>query len=161
MKSLHSLQTPLRGVRVLELAGLAPVPMTGLMLQHAGASILRVDRCSASLPDVLGAGKRSVAVNTKCADGLAIIRRLISETDILLDPFRPGTLDGIGLDAENLQSINPRLIMARITGYGSEGPISQVAGHDINYLAASGILSLLCKPGQQPQVKGSLAPQRT
>lgn len=149
--------SPLRGVRVLELAGLAPVPLAGLMLRHAGASVIRIDRCGSSgLPDVLAAGKRSIALNLKTPEGSRVVQQLVEQADVLLDPFRPGALEATGLAPARLLEFNPRLIVARLTGYGQDagGPLVRAAGHDINYVAVSGVLSLLHRPGagSQPQV---------
>ena len=150
-----AISSPLRGVRVLEIAGLAPVPLAGLMLRHAGASVIRVDRCGGGgLPDVLGSGKRSIALDLKHPGGSRIMQQLVAASDVLLDPFRPGTLEASGLGPTQLLELNPRLIIARLTGYGqgSVGPLARAAGHDINYVAISGILSLLRRPGGRPQV---------
>lgn len=148
---------PLRGVRVLELAGLAPVPLAGLMLRHAGATVVRVDRCGGGgLPDVLAAGKRSVALNLKTPEGSRAMQQLIMQSDVLLDPFRPGALEATGLAPSRLLEVNPRLVIARLTGYGQDSgnPLVRAAGHDINYVSVSGVLSLLRRPGvgSKPQV---------
>lgn len=146
------LARPLAGVRVIELGGLAPVPLAGLMLKHAGAHVIRVDRCSGSLPDVLGTGKRSIALNFKTPEGARVLHRLLANSDVLLDPFRPGTLEAAGFAPARLVDLYPRLIIAQLTGYGQHGPLSGAAGHDINYIAISGVLSLLCREKQPPQV---------
>jgi alpha-methylacyl-CoA racemase len=149
---MNTLIAPLRGIRVLELAGLAPAPMAGLMLRHAGAAVVRIDRCGGGLPDVLGIGKRSIALDWKTPTGQDVLCQLIERADVLLDPFRPGALEAAGFTEQRLASLNRGLVVARITGYGQSGPLSRVAGHDINYVAAAGVLSLLCRPGQPPQV---------
>ncbi|GAA6015731.1 hypothetical protein JCM10207_008778 [Rhodosporidiobolus poonsookiae] len=156
---------PLAGVRVLELAGLAPVPFAGLVLSDFGADVVRVDRADAAFnPDVLTRGKRSLAVSLKSVEGLAVIRKLLEpassssdwRADILLDPFRPGVLKRLGLDPEELLRINPRLIIASITGFRRTGPYSKSAGHDINYLAASGVLSMLGRSDDKPYAPANL-----
>ncbi|KAL8772847.1 MAG: hypothetical protein Q9209_002192 [Squamulea sp. 1 TL-2023] len=143
---------PLEGVRVVELAGLAPVPFVGLLLADYGASILRIDRPhplahTASSPqptaDLLTRRKSSVAVDLKSVDGCALLEAILADVDVLLDPFRPGMLESFSLSPGNLLSKNPRLIIARLTGFRRDGPFAKMAGHDINYLAVSGILSQL------------------
>ena len=88
--------------------------------------------------DELGGGKRSLALNLKCKDGVELMKRLCTNSDVLLDPFRPGVLEKLGLGPDVLLGLNPRLIFGRISGYGQSGPMSQMAGHDINYIALSG-----------------------
>ncbi|KAL9041101.1 MAG: hypothetical protein Q9180_001501 [Flavoplaca navasiana] len=150
---------PLEGLRVIELAGLAPVPFAGLLLADYGASVLRIDR---PLPhthdgkplqptaDLLTRRKSSVAVNIKSSDGRALLEAILLEADILLDPFRPGVLESLSLSPHQLLAKNPRLIIARLTGFRREGPYAAIAGHDINYLAVSGILSQLGRADGPP-----------
>ncbi|GAA5883134.1 hypothetical protein JCM3774_005329 [Rhodotorula dairenensis] len=150
---------PLAGIRVLELAGLAPAPFAGLVLADFGADVVRVDRSDASFsPDTLTRGKRSLAVSLKAPEGIALLRKLLSpadssntwRADVLIDPFRPGVLERLGLDPKELLERNPRLIIARLTGFRREGPYSHMAGHDINYLALSGVLAMLGRKGDKP-----------
>ncbi|KAL6241209.1 hypothetical protein RBB50_011888 [Rhinocladiella similis] len=137
----------LSGIRVLELAGLAPGPFAGLMLADYGASVLRIDRVtppSTPSPDVLVRGKSSIKVDLKSSGGRRFFLRLIREVDVLIDPFRPGVLEKLGLGPEVvLMKANPRLIVARLTGFRRDGKYAAMAGHDINYLAVSGVLSML------------------
>ncbi|MFW5741460.1 MAG: CaiB/BaiF CoA transferase family protein [Myxococcota bacterium] len=145
---------PLQGIRVIELAGLAPVPYCGMILADFGADVIRVDRTKPGfLPsrpdDPLGRGKRSMRVDLKKPDGAQVVAKLARDADVLLDPFRPGALERRGLGPDALMDRNPRLIYARLTGYGQDGPHSPRAGHDINYLALSGALSL-CGRKQTP-----------
>ncbi|XP_053155371.1 alpha-methylacyl-CoA racemase isoform X2 [Hemicordylus capensis] len=129
----------LRGVRVLEMAGLAPAPLCGLILADFGAQVLRVDR-SPRPPvgtDVQGRGKRSLALDLKQPQGAATLRRLCKEADVLLEPFRPGVMEKLGLGPDVLLQDNPKLIYARLTGFGHSGKYARMAGHDINYLAVS------------------------
>ncbi|GAA5920404.1 hypothetical protein JCM6882_003266 [Rhodosporidiobolus microsporus] len=151
---------PLDGVRVLELAGLAPAPFAGLVLADFGADVVRVDRAGASSSvDVLTRGKRSIAVSLQSPQGIALLRQLLSaptgneqdwRADVLIDPFRPGVLERLGLDPKELLERNPRLVIVRLTGFRREGPYAKMAGHDINYLALSGVLSMLGRKGEKP-----------
>ncbi|KAK7741066.1 hypothetical protein SLS53_005131 [Cytospora paraplurivora] len=145
---------PLAGLKVLEFAGLAPGPFAGLLLADAGASVLRVDRprtattttttAPAPTPDQLTRHKASIAVDLKSPSGVALITRLARHADVLIDPFRPGVMERLGLGPSALvhspATGNPRLIYARLTGFRRDGRYSAMAGHDINYLAVSGVL---------------------
>ncbi|KAF4119643.1 alpha-methylacyl-CoA racemase [Geosmithia morbida] len=152
---------PLQGIKVLEFAGLAPGPFAGMLLSDAGASVLRIDRpipgsthTAGSPPpataDMLARRKTSIAVDLKAADGAGLIRRLASHVDVLIDPFRPGVLERLGLGPGELRSRNRRLVYARMTGFRRDGRYAAMAGHDINYLAVSGALSLLGREGSRP-----------
>ncbi|OAP61638.1 hypothetical protein AYL99_03841 [Fonsecaea erecta] len=143
---------PLTGVRVLELAGLAPGPFCGLLLANWGANVLRVDRPGpTSSNDLLTSHKRSVALDLKNPSSIAVFLSLVSVVDVLIDPFRPGVLEKLGLDPETvLLKKNPRLIVVRLTGFRRDGKYSAMAGHDINYLAVSGVLSMLGAKGSPP-----------
>ncbi|XP_032271275.1 alpha-methylacyl-CoA racemase isoform X2 [Phoca vitulina] len=129
----------LQGISVLELAGLAPGPYCGMVLADFGARVVRVDRLG-SRGDVsfLARGKRSLAVDLKRPQGAAVLRRLCARTDVVLEPFRHGVMEKLQLGPEILQKENPKLIYARLSGFGQSGRFSRVAGHDINYLALSG-----------------------
>ncbi|KAK7454631.1 hypothetical protein VKT23_011384 [Stygiomarasmius scandens] len=136
----------LRGFKVIEFAGLAPGPFAGLVLADHGASVIRVDRPSSSSIDVLWRGKRSLAINSKVPSGRDALKRIISSSDVLIDPFRPGVLERLGLGPDVFlghKGLNERLVYARITGFPREGKHKDLAGHDINYLAQSGIFSML------------------
>ncbi|XP_068609103.1 alpha-methylacyl-CoA racemase [Brachionichthys hirsutus] len=141
----------LAGVRVLELAGLAPAPFCGMILADFGAKVIRVDRTKVSTSvDTQGRGKKSVAIDLKTSEGLAVLRRLCMRSDVLLEPYRKGVMEKLGLGPQELLKDNPGLIYARLTGYGQSGPLSTAAGHDINYLAMSGLLSRLGRSGEKP-----------
>ena len=150
-EAVTHLHTPsmssLSGIRVLELAGLAPGPFTGLMLADYGASVLRVDRVTPPAtpsPDVLVRGKSSVAIDLKSPAGRDLFLQLVRDVDVLIDPFRPGVLENLGLGPHDvLLPLNSRLIVARLTGFRRDGKYAAMAGHDINYLAVSGVLSML------------------
>ncbi|KAM5342578.1 hypothetical protein ACJ41O_013544 [Fusarium nematophilum] len=148
---------PLHGIKVLEFAGLAPGPFAGMLLADAGASVLRIDRAqpgtsSRALPteDMLARHKASVAVDLKSPRGVALVKRLASRADVLIDPFRPGVLEKLGLGPDVLCGLNPRLILGRMTGFRRDGKYAMMAGHDINYLAVSGALGLLGRDGEKP-----------
>ncbi|XP_043578614.1 alpha-methylacyl-CoA racemase [Bombus pyrosoma] len=143
---------PLKGINVLELAGLAPGPFCGMILAQFGASVIRVDKIYGSYNaiDCLGHGKRSIALNLKVYEGSNIFRKLINQSDVLIDPYRPGVMEKMKLGPEELMGINKRLIYARLTGFGHNGPYANMAGHDINYLALSGLLSLFGRHNQKP-----------
>ncbi|KAK9408616.1 alpha-methylacyl-CoA racemase [Crotalus adamanteus] len=142
----------LQGVRVLEMAGLAPAPLCGLILADFGARVVRVDRSPSTLlsPDTVGRGKRSIALNLKQPQGAATLRRMAQRSDVLVDPFRPGAMEKLGLGPDILLRDNPRLIYARLTGFGQSGKYVRLAGHDINYLAVSGVLSKLGRKNENP-----------
>ncbi|NXQ41938.1 AMACR racemase, partial [Catharus fuscescens] len=144
----------LSGVRVLELAGLAPAPLCGMILADFGAQVVRVDRLSqsavTSAADVQARGKRSLALDLKRQQGAAVLRRLCRGADVLIEPFRHGVMERLGLGPEVLLQENPRLIYARLTGFGQTGKYAQSAGHDINYLALSGVLSKLGRKNENP-----------
>ncbi|KZC11908.1 PREDICTED: alpha-methylacyl-CoA racemase [Dufourea novaeangliae] len=150
---------PLKGIRVLELAGLAPGPFCGMLLVDFGASVIKVDKANAVqiIPDCLGHGKRSIALNLKTKKGIKIFKRLSDQSDVVIDPFRAGVMEKIKLGPKDLMETNKRLIYARLTGFGQKGPYAHMAGHDINYLGLSGILSLLGRYNQKPTPPINLA----
>jgi alpha-methylacyl-CoA racemase len=146
---------PLSGTRVLELEGLAAAPFAGMMLADFGAEVVRIDRPGAEPhfgTTTLGRGKKSVVLDLKTPDGCEAFRALARTADVLIEPFRPGTMErlGLGPDALLAESVNPRLVYARLTGWGQTGPLSHTAGHDINYIAATGALWMFQRPGERP-----------
>ncbi|CAN0337864.1 unnamed protein product [Bubo scandiacus] len=142
----------LSGVRVLELAGLAPAPLCGMILADFGARVVRVDRMPRAVvaTDVQARGKRSMSLDLKRPLGAAVLRRLCRGADVLLEPFRHGVMEKLGLGPDVLLQENPRLIYARLTGFGQSGKYAKCAGHDINYLALSGVLSKMGRKGENP-----------
>ena len=137
---------PLEGLRVLEIASLAPGPFACTVLSDLGAQVLRIDRATdaASVtPGHLTRGRRSVAIDLKHPDGVGTILRLVESADVLVEGFRPGVCERLGIGPQECLARNPRLVYARMTGYGQDGPLAQRAGHDINYLALSGALEPL------------------
>lgn len=141
----------LRGLRVIELAGLAPAPFCGMLLSDFGANVVRIDRINPG-PDVdrLARGKRALALNLKSAEGVEVLKQLSRKADVLIEPFRSGVMEKLGLGPETLIKANPRLVYARMTGFGQHGSFCRMAGHDINYLAVSGVLSMLGRKNENP-----------
>ncbi|XP_026470252.1 alpha-methylacyl-CoA racemase-like [Ctenocephalides felis] len=142
---------PLQGIKVLEFAGLAPAPFCGMILKEFGASVTRIDKVGQTHTiDVLGNGKSSIAMDLKHTKSVDIVKKLCKVSDVLIEPFRPGVMEKLGLGPNILLAENPRLIYARLTGFGQKGPYSLRAGHDINYIAISGVLSLLGRYNEKP-----------
>ncbi|KOX68541.1 Alpha-methylacyl-CoA racemase [Melipona quadrifasciata] len=141
---------PLKGIKVLELAGLAPGPFCGMILAEFGASVIKVDKLHGSYNDFLNHGKRSIALNLKTDEGSNIFKKLCNQSDVLIDPYRSGVMEKLKLGPEELMKTNNRLIFARLTGFGLNGPYANMAGHDINFLALSGLLSLFGRHNQKP-----------
>ncbi|GFS80902.1 alpha-methylacyl-CoA racemase [Nephila pilipes] len=140
----------LRGYKVIEFAGLAPGPFCGMILRDHGASVIRVDKpFTPPNIDSLGRGKRSLVVDFKKPASSQILTKLCSNADVLIDPFRPGVMEKFNLGPSELCKMNPKLIYARMTGFGQNGHYSKMAGHDINYISVSGVLSAL--GGKKPQ----------
>ncbi|XP_060746571.1 alpha-methylacyl-CoA racemase isoform X2 [Tachysurus vachellii] len=141
----------LAGVCVIELAGLAPAPFCGMILSDFGARVIRVDRTKVSMAmDSQARGKQSVALNLKSPQGVSVLKKLCLQSDVVLEPYRKGVMEKLGLGPEELLKENPRLIYARLTGYGQSGSYAKAAGHDINYLAMSGLLSMLGRSSEKP-----------
>ncbi|KAG0254196.1 hypothetical protein BG011_005910 [Mortierella polycephala] len=143
--------SPLAGLKVIEIAGLAPAPFAGMILSDFGADVIRIDRSSSAMnPDVLAQNKRSIALNLKSPAGIQALIRLCEKADVVIEPFRPGVMERLGLGPDVLLKRNPKLVYARMTGFGQEGRYAKMAGHDINYLAISGVLSTLGKHDDKP-----------
>ncbi|PFH62077.1 hypothetical protein XA68_15168 [Ophiocordyceps unilateralis] len=152
---------PLQGVKVLEFAGLAPGPFAGMLLADCGATVLRVDRPgseASAAADMLARGKASIVVDMGTAGGAALIRELVARAgiDVLIDPFRPGVLERHGLGPETLRKMRPSLVYARLTGFRRDGRYASMAGHDINYLAVSGVLGALGRADGKPYAPANL-----
>jgi alpha-methylacyl-CoA racemase len=149
---------PLSGVRIVELASIGPAPFCGMMLADMGAEVIRVDRVGAANAaiefqprfDVLGRGRQSLRVDLKSARGKEVVLKLVKESDALIEGYRPGVLERLSLGPEQLWESNPALIVGRMTGWGQDGPMSQIAGHDINYVALSGALFNIGERGGPP-----------
>jgi alpha-methylacyl-CoA racemase len=141
---------PLTGVRVLELPAIGPVPFAGMLLADLGAAVVRLDRLASSgdqtagLPvgvgGPLGRGRQSVALDLRPPGAAAVVLDLVAESDVLIEGFRPGVAERLGVGPEPALARNPRLVYGRMTGWGQHGPLAETAGHDITYLAVSGLL---------------------
>ncbi len=149
---------PLDGVRIIELAGIGPSPFAGMMLADAGADIVRIDRSDKAIypprnephVDLLNRGRRSVAVDLKHPDGVDLVLRLVERADALTEGFRPGVAERLGLGPDVCLSRNPRLVYARMTGWGQDGPWATTAGHDIDYISLAGALEPIGRAGDRP-----------
>lgn len=137
---------PLAGLRVVEIAGIGPAPFAAMVLADLGAEVVRVDRFYNGplgldpRADLLNRGKRSVAVDLKHPRGSGVVRDLAARADILVEGFRPGVAERLGIGPEDCHAVNRRLVYGRMTGWGQDGPLATTAGHDITYLALSGVL---------------------
>ena len=149
---------PLEGVKVVELAGIGPGPFASMMLADMGADVVRIDRASrvrggdpATPPkDPMSRGRRSVAVDLKNPAGVEAVLRIVERADALIEGFRPGVMERIGLGPDVCLARNPKLVYGRMTGWGQEGPMAQAAGHDINYISLAGVLDHIGRKGERP-----------
>ena len=152
------MQGPLSRYRVIEIAGIGPGPFSAMMLADMGAEVVRVDRAQSvaghdpAQPsrDVLNRGRRSVGVDLKHPDGVETVLKLVEQADALVEGFRPGVAERLGIGPEVCLARNPRLVYGRMTGWGQEGPYAAMSGHDINYIALSGSLSTFGRKGDAP-----------
>lgn len=147
---------PLHGVKIVELAGIGPSPMAAMLLADLGATILRIERPT---PAALGIerplkhnlllrNRKAIAVDLKTVEGRQLVLRLVEEADALIEGFRPGVAERLGLGPEACLAVNPRLVYGRMTGWGQSGPLANVVGHDLNYLAITGVLDAVGRSGQ-------------
>ena len=152
---------PLAGLRVVELAGIGPCPFAGMMLADMGADVVRIERRpdpAAANPypvlgtrfDVMARGRRSLALDLKTPQGVALLLDLVAKADALVEGFRPGVMERLGLGPDTCLARNPKLVYGRVTGWGQEGPLAQAAGHDLNYVALSGMLHPLGDADRPP-----------
>ena len=143
---------PLEGLRIIEIASLGPGPFAGMMLADHGAEVIRIERPGArSDPrDPTLRSRRSVTLDLKTGDGVEAVRKLCRGADGVIEGFRPGVMERLGLGPDVLLADNPRLVYGRMTGWGQDGPLAQAAGHDINYIALSGALHALGRAGEKP-----------
>ncbi|MCC0052937.1 MAG: CoA transferase [Rhodobiaceae bacterium] len=160
----------LNGIRVLDLTTLLPGPLATLILAEAGADVVKIEAPAgehmrrfppmrgdrSALFSMLNRGKRSIALDLKSEHGRASLDALVRAADVLVEQFRPGVLDRLGFDAETLEALNPRLIVCSITGYGQDGPKRDTPGHDLNYMAESGLLSVSPGAPESPTVPPAL-----
>jgi alpha-methylacyl-CoA racemase len=146
---------PLSGVRVIELAGIGPAPYGAMLLADLGAEIVRVERASArpGAPpptDSLLRNRRTIALNSKNPQAVEIVLRLVEKAEVLIEGFRPGVTERLGLGPDTCLARNPRLVYGRMTGWGQDGPLARVAGHDINYISLTGALHQIGPQGGKP-----------
>lgn len=149
---------PLNGIKILEIAGIGPGPFAAMMLSDMGAEVLRVDRAqsvkggtpSGPAADLLNRGRRSIGVDLKNAEGVETVLRLAEKADAIIEGFRPGVMERLGLGPDVCLARNPQLIFGRMTGWGQEGPMAHAAGHDINYIALAGALGAIGRKGERP-----------
>ncbi|MEY9815652.1 MULTISPECIES: CaiB/BaiF CoA transferase family protein [Streptomyces] len=153
---------PLTGVRVVELAGIGPGPFAAMLLADLGAEVVRVDRPGGPglgidpARDVTNRNKRSVVVDLKAPDGAARVLDLAERADILIEGYRPGVAERLGVGPEDCRARNPRLVYGRMTGWGQDGPLADRAGHDIGYIAVTGALGMTGEPGRPPVAPANL-----
>ncbi len=150
---------PLKGIRVVEMAGLGPAPMACMMLSDMGAEVVRIDRPDGLIDPIPGAvpvydpiarGRRSVVADLKTAKGQADVLALIAKADVLIEGYRPGVMERLGLSPDQCFATNPRLVYGRMTGWGQTGPLAARAGHDINYISLTGALHAMGRQGEAP-----------
>ena len=149
---------PLTGLRIVEFAGIGPGPFCGMMLADHGAEVIRIDRASGSRggsqpvtsKDVLARGRKSIAIDLKSAEGVALARKIAASADGIIEGFRPGVMERLGLGPKELLADNPKLVYGRMTGWGQTGPYAPYAGHDINYIALAGALAHFGRAGGKP-----------
>ncbi|MEU3978938.1 CaiB/BaiF CoA-transferase family protein [Streptomyces sp. NPDC026672] len=155
-------QGPLTGVRVVELAGIGPGPFAAMLLADLGADVVRVDRPGGPgigvdpAYDVTNRNKRSVVVDLKAPDGPARVLDLAERADVLVEGYRPGVAERLGVGPDACHARNPRLVYGRMTGWGQDGPLADRAGHDIAYIAVTGALGMIGAPGQPPPAPANL-----
>ena len=149
---------PLAGITVVEIAGIGPGPFCAMMLADMGAEVIRVDRAEnvaggdpASPPaDLNNRGRRSIGVDLKNPDGVDVVLDLVEQADALIEGFRPGVAERLGIGPEECLTRNPKLVYGRMTGWGQDGPLAGAAGHDINYIALAGALGPIGRRGEAP-----------
>jgi alpha-methylacyl-CoA racemase len=149
---------PLFGLRIIEIGSIGPGPFGAMMLADHGAEVIRIDRPGGIQggvkldysTDILARSRRSMIVDIKSEHGVAVLKDLIKTADGIMEGFRPGVMERLGLGPDDLRRINPKLVYGRITGWGQTGPLAQTAGHDINYIALSGALNLFGRQGDRP-----------
>ena len=143
---------PLAGIKIVEIGAIGPAPVAGMMLADLGAEVVLVERKpgkSAAVPGkdadlsakaFFNRGKKSIILDLKDPESIEIVQKLISRSDALIEGFRPGVMERLGLGPDDCLSINPKLVYGRMTGWGQDGPLAQTAGHDLNYIALTGAL---------------------
>jgi alpha-methylacyl-CoA racemase len=155
----HAPARPLEGLRIIEMAGIGPCPLAGMLLADHGADVTVIERPGTPALDTgtgLDRGKRRLCLDLKSPDGLAEARRLIEQADAVIEGFRPGVMERLGLGPGTFRERHPRLVYGRVTGWGQTGPLAQAAGHDINYVALTGVLSVASRDGMPPSIPATL-----
>ena len=148
----------LSGYKIIELSGIGPGPLCGMLLSDLGAEVIRIDRSHTTMPqsdpkfDITGRNKKSICLNLKDKDSKDIFFKLIKDADALIEGFRPGVTEKLGIGPDDCLNINPKLVYGRITGWGQDGPLSQSAGHDINYIALAGALFSIGQKDTKPSI---------
>lgn len=149
---------PLKGIRVIEMAGIGPGPFAGMLLADLGAEVIRIDRSKAGMTtnggpnDVMNRGKKSISVDLKNPDGVEVVLKLIETADALIEGYRPGVMEKLGLGPDVCLARNEKLVFGRMTGWGQTGPLAHTAGHDINYIAITGALDSIGTKDSGPVV---------
>ena len=145
---------PLKGLQIIEMAGIGPAPFCGMVLSDLGANVIRVDRVtsagSVSRQEASNRGKKSIAVDLKTTKGIEVVLNLVEASDALFEGFRPGVMEKLGLGPDVCLQKNKKIVFGRMTGWGQEGPLAFAAGHDINYISLSGVLATIGRPGAPP-----------
>jgi alpha-methylacyl-CoA racemase len=149
---------PLTGLKIIEMVGIGPAPFCAMLLADMGAEVIRVDRSGsfdasgvAGTPfDVLSRSRKSLCINLKKPGARELMLDLVAQADGFVEGFRPGVMERMGLGPEDCLAVNPRLVYGRMTGWGQDGPLAKYAGHDINYIAVSGVLNMIGKAGEEP-----------
>ena len=148
----------LSGFKIIELSGIGPGPLCGMLLSDLGADVIRIDRSHTTMPqseakfDITGRNKKSICLNLKDNDSKEIFFKLIEDADALIEGYRPGVTEKLGIGPDECLKVNPRLVYGRITGWGQDGPLSQAAGHDINYIALAGALFSIGQKDSKPSI---------
>jgi alpha-methylacyl-CoA racemase len=158
MQTANKAQGPLRGVKVAEFVGLGPAPFCAMLLSDLGADVIRIDRPGAfggGPEEVLARGRRSIGVNLKADGAIEACSKILQSADILLEGYRPGVMERLGLGPDVCLKANPKLVYGRMTGWGQHGPLAHAAGHDLNYIALTGALD-----GIGPKERPGAAAQR-
>ncbi len=151
---------PLQGLRVIEMAGIGPAPFCGMLLADMGADVIVIERPAAlrvlNTGSALNRGKRSVCLDLKSESGQRAAITLINSASALIEGYRPGVMEKLGLGPEKFEASNQKLVFGRVTGWGQSGPLAQAAGHDINYVALSGVMSIASRAGTAPSLPATL-----
>jgi len=150
----------LDGIRIIEMGAIGPVPFAGMLLSDMGADVIRVDRLTPSglgMPretkfNITGRGRPSIAIDLKSPEGREVLLELVAKADALIEGFRPGVMERLGVGPEEALSVNPKLVFGRMTGLGQTGPMSQAVGHDLNYLGLTGALSMIGPKDASPSI---------